>query len=293
MTAQKLKVLFIGVFDTQNRSTNNSQLLSLNKAGASVVGYNYREKAIRIGKQARDRHIIETIRQKRFDLVIFSKCSDVSIEVFIEAKKIAKTCLWFMDPIISYTEEMRMKTSVVSYFCCDKKNVLEEAVKINKNSYHVFEGFDSNSDKPQFLDKKYDVAFIGSLYGNRREQISNIKPEVIVFSNVFGKEHAKIVSQTKINLNFCTSEGASDRIYKVLAAGGFLLTNDWKGREEIFKDNKDLVIFKDIEDLNFKIEYFLKNPENARLISAQGMKTVQKFTRDVWAKRILEIYESC
>lgn len=287
-----MKVLFVGVFDSDGKSTNTSQLLAIKKLGHKVVGYNYRNKAMMVGNKQRDRHLCETIQNRNFDLVIFSKCNVVNCEVFKKATKKTKTCLWFMDPLISYDNEMRLKTALVDYFCCDKKNVLEESNKINKNSYHVFEGFDSTKEKPRDLKKKYDVAFIGNLYGDRKQNLLKINSKVDVFSSVFGEEHSKVVSQTKINLNFCTSNGASDRVYKTLAAGGFLLTNDWKGREKIFEDKKDLVIFKDIEDLNSKINYYLKNIDEAEAISKQGMKTVQKFTRENWARRIIEIYEN-
>ena len=39
--------------------------------------------------------------------------------------------VWFMDPLKTYDEEMRKKTSLVDYFCCDNENVLEEALKTN------------------------------------------------------------------------------------------------------------------------------------------------------------------
>ncbi len=69
------------------------------------------------------------------------------------------------------------------------------------------------------------------------------------------------------------------------------MTDDWAGRKESFEDNKDLVIFKDLNDLNEKISYYLKNWEEAQNIAAHGHQTVQNFTRDNWAKRILELYE--
>ena len=227
MNSSKPRILFVGVFDNNFQSTNTSQLVALNKTGATVVGYNYRDKAAKIGNDARDKHIVETIIEKNIDLVIFSKCNQVSYKTFREASILTKTCLWFMDPLISYNEEMQIKTGLVNYFCCDKKDVLETAKWINSNSYHVFEGFDSSKDKPHDLKKEHDVTFIGNVYGDRKQKLSKILTNVNVVSNVYGENHAKEVSKSKINLNFCTSNGASDRVYKVLAAGGFLLSDDW------------------------------------------------------------------
>ncbi len=281
------RILFVGVFDKSKRSTNTSQLLSFKRLGHDVVGYNYRQKALEIGNEARDNHLIETVRNGNFDLVIYSKCNQVSESVFLEINKISKTCLWFMDPLLSYDNEMREKTALVDYFCCDKYNVLLEAKKINKNTTQICEGYDETVDKPYVLEKEYDVSFIGNIYGNREEIMKNINHNVNLFSNVYGSEHAKIVSKSWINLNFCTSEGASDRVYKIMAAGGFLLTNDWKGRAKNFVENEDLMIFKDTNDLNNKIESCLKNKMLLNKIAESGKRKVSQFNRINWAKKVI------
>jgi len=244
-----------------------------------------------MGAYQRDLHLIQTIKDNNFDLVVYSKCNQVGFNVFEEINKVATTCLWFMDPLISYSEEMRMKTKLVDYFCCDKKNVLEEAQKINSNSFYVCEGFDSRNDKPHDVPLEHDVTFIGNPYGDRQKILKEIKAKLSVISNAYGKNHAIEVSKSKINLNFCTADGASDRVYKILAAKGFLLTDDWEGRSDLFEDNKDLVIFKDIDDLNTKIEFYLDNPQAALEIAEQGFETVQDFTRIKWAEKVVHIYE--
>lgn len=284
-----MKILFVGVFDSSKRSTNTSQLLCLNRLGHQVVGYNYRQRAVLTGRNNRDADLWKNIKTKNFDLVIFSKCNTVSDAVFRKAKEVTKTCLWFMDPLVSYDAEMKRKTKLVSYFCCDKKNVLEEALKINKNSFYVCEGYDGDVDKPFELPKEYDVSFIGNVYGDRKKMLSGVNHDIKVINNVFGVDHAKTVSKSRINLNFCTDNGASDRVYKIMAAGGFLLSNDWEGRKDSFTNGRDLVIFKDVDDLNNKIEFYLKNPELANMISRYGHETVKAYSRISWASKIVEL----
>ena len=125
-----MKIFFIGVFDKDKRSTNTSQIISFKKIGYDVIGYNYRKRAQEIGNQARDEEIIRLVKEKQPHLVVYSKCNVVSERVFVETSKQATTCLWFMDPISSYDQEIRYKTELVDYFCCDKHNVLLEAAKI-------------------------------------------------------------------------------------------------------------------------------------------------------------------
>ena len=284
-----MKILFVGVFDGGLKSTNISQILSFKKLGYNVMGYNYREKAATLGDHGRDLDLLKIVQAGNFDLVVYSKCNVISEITFSEINEVAKTCLWFMDPLVTYDLEMRNKTKLVDYFCCDKENVLEEALKINPRSFHVCEGFDHTVDFPREFEKQYDISFIGNIYGDRKELIDGIGFNVNIITGAYGPNHSKEVSKTKINLNFCTSNGASDRVYKILAAGGFLLSNDWKNRENYLTDGKDCVIFHDMEDLNNKIDYYLKNEEERNKIAQAGLKSVQGFNRLNWAKRIVDL----
>ena len=288
-----MKILFVGVFDRERKSTNTSQLLSFKRLKHEVVGYNYRQRALLGGRRERDINLYETILNGNFDLVVFSKCNGVSLALFEKAKELTKTCLWFMDPLQTYDKEMRLKTGLVSYFCCDKKNVLSVAKEFNENSFHVCEGYDEDVDKPHALEKKYDVSFIGNIYGDRSSIIKSIDKDVSVINGVYGSKHAMEVSRSRINLNFCTDDGASDRVYKIMAAGGFLLTNDWEGRKEHFTNEKECVIFDDINDLNDKIKYYLENPSLAEQIARQGQEAVKAFSRISWASRIVELSHGC
>ena len=116
---KKRKILFVGVFDQSYKSTNNSQIVKFKNLGHEVVGYNFREKAKHYGLENRDSQLINIIEERGFDLIIFSKGDNISDRVFTAAKKHSVSCLWFMDPLVSYNSEMRHKTSLVEYFFCD------------------------------------------------------------------------------------------------------------------------------------------------------------------------------
>lgn len=283
-----MRILFVGVFDASRHSTNTSQLLAFKKLGHHVVGYNYRAKAAAIGTTKRDQHLLQTVSDQDFDLVVYSKCNQISYETFKKINEITTTCLWFMDPLRTYDEEMQKKTQLVDYFCCDKKNVLEAARQINPRSFHICEGFDEDVDAPVLSEKVYDVSFIGNLYGSRAETLYSLDHPVEHITGCYGTQHAAAVGKTRINLNFCTDGGASDRIYKILASGGFLLSDDWHGRFADFTDGEELVIFKDTSDLNKKIKYYLTHQEEAAAIAHKGQRKVQEYTRQSWAKKIVE-----
>ena len=199
-----------------------------------------------------------------------------------------KIVYWFPDPAQTFTMEMAEKTMLSDVAFFDKKNSLEKALLVNKNSKYVCEGYDESADVVQNVKKQYDISFIGNMYGNRSAVIERLN-DVKIISSAYGLQHSIEVGKSKINLNICTDNCASDRVYKILAAGGFLLTDDWYGRELTgLIDGEDLVVYKDISDLQEKIVYYLNNEDLRNKISKSGMKKVKKLTRMEWANEIAD-----
>jgi spore maturation protein CgeB len=273
-------------------------LRELENLGNIVLAYNYRTRGHQLSgnsliSKERDDEIIKFCQGWLPDLIIFSKCNGVDIRVFRELKKIAPLCYWFADPLVTYNnEEFFEKTKEADFFTCDKKNVYNVATQFNSNCFIVNDGFDSILEKPHDLQKQYDVSFIGNIYGDRKEKLSKIENKIIFINDAFGPEHSKEVSKTKINLNFCTAQGPSDRVFKVLAAGGFLLTDEWTERKDFFTDGEDLVIFKDSSDLNEKIQFYLQNDLERERIAANGLAKVQEYTREEWVRKTLFIFHN-
>ena len=195
-----------------------------------------------------------------------------------------------MDPLDgNFNHELIEKIKYCEFTGVDKLNVLEVARQYSDCVYLIEEGYDHHVEHPKNVQQDIDVSFIGGLKEHRKKFHEEINFEVI--SNAFGENHSTYVSRSKINLNFTSNNGASDRVYKVLGAGGFLLTEDWYGRESYFKNDEHLVVFDGIEDLRTKINYYLKNDTVRNAIALSGYKEVQKYTRDAWATKVLNIYE--
>jgi spore maturation protein CgeB len=289
-----LNIIFVAVFDNNGKSSNNSQAVGLEKLGHNVIRYNYRHRANIVGIFNRDKEIIELCRNTGPDAIIFAKTNTVGINVFEECKKICKVCYWFPDPLQTYeNREFFAMTEISNLFCCDKKNVMIKAKNnFNKNSHIVFDGYDPELEFPKNIEKDIDVSFIGNLYGDRLEKIKKLNYPCAIIQNAFGEQHSEFVSRSRINLNFCTSYGASDRTYKVLAAGGFYLTDDWDGREEFFVDGEHIVVYKDINDLNEKIDYYLRHPIEREKIARSGREKVAAFSRYAWAEKISNLLKS-
>lgn len=104
------------------------------------------------------------------------------------------------------------------------------------------------------------------------------------------EELAVIYNSSKINLNI-TEQGKSSlnyRVFEVLAAGGFLLTDERKDIHRYFVSSKQLEIYKDSFDLIDKIEFYLNNLNIAQRIAQLGRFTcIEKHNFSARAKTIL------
>ena len=222
-----MKIFYVAVFDNDNISTNNSQARGFEAAGCDVYRYSFRDRGNALGDENRDLELQDIVVDENPDLVVFSKCAEISEETIKFIADRFKTCYWYMDPATSVREDYLKKASYCSFSAIAIENVVDTFKEYNENSFLVYEGFDHTVDKPvPVKEKKFDVSFIGSLHSERSEILANLEPNVTNIQGVYGENHAHAVSLSKINLNVSTAGGASDRVFKVLAAGGFLLTSD-------------------------------------------------------------------
>lgn len=280
-----MKVFFVAVFDPS--STNYSQAKGFEKNGVEVIRYEYRQIAKDLGVRGRDDDLIKQISLEKPDVILFSKCNDVDIRVVKEANKVGKTVLWYMDPLNSnFNEALRAKVKECDYTFCALRIPYNEACKLSDSVYFLQEGFDEEANFPMEIPKIHEVSFIGNLRNERAKYHKEIGFTVI--TDAYGEKHSEAVSKSRINLNF-TEGGTSDRTYKVLASGGFLLTERWPQMEDDFEDGKDFDTFSGVEELKKKIAYYLEHEEERKAIAFHGHMTVQKFNRTNWAKEILGV----
>lgn len=89
----------------------------------------------------------------------------------------------------------------------------------------------------------------------------------------------KIFKCSKINLNMTNRpicSGLPQRIFDIMGAGGFLLTNYQPELPEYFEIGKELAIYESQEDLLEKIEYYLSHEDERKEIAANGQKAIKE-----------------
>jgi spore maturation protein CgeB len=102
----------------------------------------------------------------------------------------------------------------------------------------------------------------------------------------------KIFKCSKINVNMTIKtieSGIPLRIYDIMGNGGFVLTNYQSELSEYFIPNEDFVIYESLEDLIFKISYYLQHEEERKSIADNGYRKVKSlYTVE---KRLEQIFE--
>ncbi len=105
-------------------------------------------------------------------------------------------------------------------------------------------------------------------------------------------EMPKIFRLSKINLNFTSKPirtGIPLRLWDILGAGGFVLTNYQSEVPEYFEVGKDLDIFASEEELVEKIRYYLEHEEEREEIARNGyQKAKEKYSLELRVKQILQ-----
>ena len=100
----------------------------------------------------------------------------------------------------------------------------------------------------------------------------------------YGKELSRIYGNSKISLSDHPNNPLHERTYEILASGGFPLVKYVRpeNNENIdylthyFKENEEIVMFHEKDDLLNKIQYYLDNPGERESIAEKGRDVVKR-----------------
>ena len=157
----------------------------------------------------------------------------------------------------------------------------------------------------------YDVCFIGMPCENRVEIFENLREYKLgVFGDQWdtyfmlkgmktppyykgkatGETVNKIYLSSKIVLNIHhpqSIEGLNTRTFDIPAWGAFQMVDYKKNVANHFEIDKEIVTFKDINELKNKIDFYLKNDELRKTISARGKQKVS--SEHTWVHRAQDV----
>jgi spore maturation protein CgeB len=105
----------------------------------------------------------------------------------------------------------------------------------------------------------------------------------------------KVFKLSKININVTLKSirsGIPLRIYDILGAGGFLITNDQPELHNYFSAGKDLEIYQSLDELTEKVSYYLKHKKQRQEIAQRGREKCRElFSFERQLTQILQLAE--
>jgi len=150
--------------------------------------------------------------------------------------------------------------------------------------------------------KKYDVCFIGHINGeNRIDMLDRLFKEFPNFyfgtrspqdpaKNMFD-DAAKHFNESRVVLNISIKDDLNMRLFEILSAGAFELTNYLPTLKDIgIKDGKHLVTYKSLDEMVKLIKYYLKHGKEREKIAEEGHKFFLE--NHTYQHRIEEIFRT-
>lgn len=212
----------------------------------------------------------------------------------------------------TYGQFKKLKYTDVIFTCSQEKKVFFKDKGINSICVGHFFDFEFLEKSDEIL-KEYDVVFAGTINRRTTEKRLNFLKELIsrglnltIFANtedlflkdyclppVYGNDFLKILKKAKIVLNQHVQENikysGNIRMYETTGVGTLLLTDYKEDLFEKYKENDEIVVYKTIDEIIEKTQYYLENENLREKIAKNGQsRTLKSYSYDTFAKKIYE-----
>lgn len=171
--------------------------------------------------------------------------------------------------------------NVENIFLCNTK-LMDAYAKRYNAKVHYLPQFGDERPIKKGRDINWNIVFIAGFlspyHENRWPILKRLHLERRDFKLISGEGYTKdtpwIYNKTPISLAVSPQYAGytSNRLYNILAAGGFCLTLYFKGIEDLFENKKHLVWFKDLDEMEELANYYLENKEERDEIAREGQK---------------------
>ncbi len=192
------------------------------------------------------------------------------------------------------------KTGINSEYLklCFEKSILKKIPKQDRKHEVTFIGGISRAHKGGFnlltdLAERIKI----DVWGYGKDQLDpNSKLYKYHHGEAWGKDMYRLMLQSKITINrhidVAENYANNMRLYEATGCGALLLTDEKKNLGEIFRVGKEVVVYKDSDDLLDKIKYYLKNEKERKEIAKAGQRrTLEDHNYNVRMRKLVVILE--
>ncbi|WP_075500848.1 glycosyltransferase family 4 protein [Candidatus Pelagibacter communis] len=263
------------------------------------------------GQSSLDRKIIESFNNFKPDLVVLGHADRVSKETLVKMKnfdKNLKISQWFLDPLSKYgpdhennKKRILDKIDIIdnSFLTTDPKSLSFNVKNSNYMPNPCDEAFETLSNYEKNCN--FDVFFAmshgvhrGSLKVGKNDDREffinkliklnqNLKFDVYGMNNVqpiWAENFINKISNSYMGLNLSRGKPikyySSDRLVQIIG-NGLLTFVDEKTQLSDFFDDNEMIFYKDINDLSYKLNKYKKDVRSGKKIAKNGKKKYFKY----------------
>lgn len=195
----------------------------------------------------------------------------------LNAKKVGWWMCDLRDP-----KELKNGATFDYIFICDKKYLKAYEEVFGGKAIYVPQCGD---ESPIVKESFWDVVFIGNFQSPYHENRKDILIEInksfnlkIVSGREYSSENKYLYRDVPISLAISPQiKGyTSNRLYNILACGGFCLSLYFEGIEKLFEKEKHLDWFHTPEEANKLIKFYLEHPKKRKEIAKAGKELYYK-----------------
>lgn len=163
---------------------------------------------------------------------------------------------------------------------------------IESGEFYLPYGYDPEiHQQNQEVEKEYDACLIGLHYNSRSALVSSLQSKGYKVHYSIGEiydEYRRIYNASKIALSWSSKEDLCARNWEALAMRNILVANRVPDMSSFFSEGDHYLGFSTLEEAVSKVEWALKNPEEANKIADAGHRKVRHHTYDNRVQQLLE-----
>ena len=238
------------------------------KADVSFVGTLYESSKNlfnRISMKAREKEvykdILEMIREKRFAYgkdVLYRGVTDEMVEFLLEEVEYGKDHFFFANQ-----QEIAIQSVLARKITVEERKLMART-----------------------LARKFDFKLYTISNTEKFPEINNCGPVD------FAKQAPLVYNGSKINIYVtprAIRSGVPLRVLEIMACQGFVLVNYQEDLAKEFEDGKELVMYRSLEEMVEKVQYYLEHEEERKQIAHAGYeKVLREYNYAAKLRKILE-----
>lgn len=279
---------------------------ALKNLGHEVVFFESLNKAVYADYVDMNRQFLRMVERENPDIIF---CVFMTYEIWLETLALvregseAALFHWATDDSWKYEQFSRFLAIAFDLYATTYESAMQKAASEGFENFTLSQwAADSSRLKPPIdsADCRYEVSFVGSTYGNRKQWVEDLQQRGIKVDTFgFGwpngavslEDMSRIIRQSQISLNFGDSgvhlengeikrsRQIKARVFEVPGAGGLLLTEPAENLENFYRPGEEIVVFDGLEDLVDKVRQLLSDPaKRDRIVNAGYQRTQTEHT---------------